>query len=84
VHALEGFARLAIAGGQAEQGVRLLAAGSAFLESLHASLLPIETRISEQALERARSMLLPDAFERAWQEGRHLTIEAAVASVRHG
>jgi hypothetical protein len=75
------FALVAIFGGQAQRGVRLLAAvevlfgQSGIKLGAYGPLL----RVQKHALERARSQLDPAAFEVALQEGRALTLEQALA-----
>jgi hypothetical protein len=60
-------------------GVKLLGAVEALLESM-AGVLGSEDQVAyERAVVAAREMLGEEAFERAWEEGRGLSLEEAVA-----
>jgi tetratricopeptide (TPR) repeat protein len=67
--------------GQAEirKAVRLWGASHALLESIGTTLPPRARKRYDQQVAQARSALGEDAFTAAWEEGRALTWEQAVA-----
>jgi tetratricopeptide (TPR) repeat protein len=66
---------VAVEEGDAEQGVRLLAAGqTAFEEEID----PDDRLEVDRALEKARAMLDPATFTRAEEEGRKISVEDAL------
>jgi predicted ATPase/DNA-binding XRE family transcriptional regulator len=78
---LLGFGTVACFGGQAEQGVRLVAAGHTPLRQRGLDLSKVGPgfMIVGQALEKARARLSPAAFELAWAEGQQMTLEQGLA-----
>jgi predicted ATPase/class 3 adenylate cyclase len=75
---LQGLAAVAVATGDAETGVRLLAANDAIRERLGGGPPPEWLRLGDP-LGEAREALTADAYARAWDEGRSLTTEEAVS-----
>jgi hypothetical protein len=64
---------------QVERGVRLLGAVEGLLQSMDA-VLDREYRESyERSVLQARTQLREAAFEKAWQEGRAMSMEQAIA-----
>jgi tetratricopeptide (TPR) repeat protein len=63
---------------QKERAVRLLAAASAQYEAMHYTIRPRDFATFEAGLSRARAQLGSEAFEKAWQEGRVMSMEQAV------
>ncbi len=61
-----------------EEAARLLGAAEALRESIHSSMTPMERREYETTLVELRAAINPAAFERAWAEGRGLSMEQAV------
>ena len=76
---IEGFARLAAIAGQAERAVRLLGAAESLREHVGATLPPSRHREREQDLDAARSELQGAEGTAAWDEGRTMTLQQAVA-----
>ena len=66
-------------GGEAGRGVRLLAAAQALLAQF--GFKPGEDdavmKVMRQVLEQAQAQLGPEAFQAAWAEGQHMTLEQA-------
>jgi DNA-binding NarL/FixJ family response regulator len=77
--ALEGFAMLAAAQAQPERALRLAGAAAALRDATGRPRPPAERPRLERALAAARSALGP-AADAAWQRGRRLTAEQAVAA----
>jgi len=75
---LQGLAAVAIATGDADRGVRLLGANDAIRERLGGGPPPEWLRLGDP-LTDARRSLGDDAYERAWEAGRDLTVDEAVA-----
>ena len=67
---------------QRERAVRLLAASSVQLEAIGYVLRPRDRLRYEQGLSAARAQLGEDAFDKAWAEGRALTLEQAIDYAR--
>ena len=76
---LAGFAAVAAAEGQAERAARLLAAATTLWEGHQLPLWPGERAEYERTEARARAGLDEATWQRAWDEGRALTTDAAVA-----
>jgi predicted ATPase/class 3 adenylate cyclase len=74
---LQGLAAVAIKEGHAALGARLLGANAAIRERLGGGPPPEWLRLGDPLAE-ARDMLPPDEYERAWQEGRALSVDEAV------
>jgi tetratricopeptide (TPR) repeat protein len=70
---------LAVEEGDAEGGVRRLSAGLASVEAEGEILDPDDQAELDRALEKARTALDPDAFARAEDEGRRLSVEDALS-----
>jgi tetratricopeptide (TPR) repeat protein len=64
--------------GQAERGTRLLGAAEALLGAISAVLDPEDRMVYEQGVASARAQLSEEDFERAWAEGRAMSMEAAI------
>jgi predicted ATPase/class 3 adenylate cyclase len=75
---LQGLAAVAIATGDAERGVRLLGANDAIRERLGGGPPPEWLRLGDP-LADARQALGEAAYASAWEEGRRLTLDDAVA-----
>jgi predicted ATPase/class 3 adenylate cyclase len=75
---LQGLAAVAIATGQTERGVRLLAANSAIREQIGGGPPPEWLRLGDP-LSDARAVLDEESYDRAWQRGLAMTLEEAVA-----
>jgi predicted ATPase/DNA-binding SARP family transcriptional activator len=70
---------LAAARGDAERGVSLLAASEALRESIGAAVMPFVKRWIDSALAEARAVLGQAVVDRAWQAGRAMPGERALA-----
>jgi predicted ATPase/class 3 adenylate cyclase len=75
---LQGLAAVAIATGDAERGVRLLGANEAIREQLGGGPPPEWLRLGDPLADAKRS-LGDEACQRAWEAGRDLTVDDAVA-----
>jgi non-specific serine/threonine protein kinase len=75
---LQGLAAVAVATGDAERGVRLLGANDAIREQLGGGPPPEWLRLGDP-LEDARRSLGDAAYQQAWQAGRALSVDEAVA-----
>jgi predicted ATPase/class 3 adenylate cyclase len=75
---LQGLAAVEIATGDADRGVRLLAANDAIRARLGGGPPPEWLRLGDP-LADARSRLGADAYQLAWEAGRSLTVDEAVA-----
>jgi tetratricopeptide (TPR) repeat protein len=78
-HHFECFAMLALDEGVPERAARLFGAAEDLRAQAHASLTAFERAEYEAALARLRAALEPEALERAWAEGRALTLDQAIA-----
>ncbi len=78
IESVEAVAAVAVAQESGAEAVRLLAAAAAGRESLGLARWPIRQPAHDGAMARARELLDPEAFEKAWAEGASLTIEEAV------
>ena len=76
---LTGFAAVAAAEGQAERAARLLAAATALWEGHGLVMWPAERAEYERTTARARTGLDEATWQRAWDEGRTMTPEQAIA-----
>jgi predicted ATPase/class 3 adenylate cyclase len=81
-YGLEGLANLAAAAGDDLCAARLWAASDQLRERLGARLGRAEQELHEEAVPAARARAGEAAFERAWMEGRLLTVEQAVELAR--
>jgi tetratricopeptide (TPR) repeat protein len=78
---LEGIAALEVALGGLEGAARLWGAAEALREALGAPMFPVDQAEYTPIIAAARTALGEAAFAAAWAEGRHLTPEAALASM---
>jgi non-specific serine/threonine protein kinase len=76
---LAGFSRLAAAQGQPIRAVRLGAFAARLSESYHMPLIPLFEALATEGLAMAGQALGPAAYAAAWEEGRMLRLEDAVA-----
>jgi predicted ATPase/Tfp pilus assembly protein PilF len=76
---LEAMAGLAAAQGDPERGVRLMGAAAALRQAFGAPRLPMDRSDCDRDAARARAALGEAAFDRAWQAGQTLSLEAALA-----
>ena len=77
--ALEGLAVLASSQAQPERGVRLWGAAAALREQIGAPLSPDDRRKQEAEIVRTRQVFGETAFSAAWDAGRAMTLDEAVA-----
>jgi len=74
------FARaLAFAGGAGANAARLLSRAEALREEIGAGVPPYLAKVNEEALTAIRTQLDEAAFVEAWEQGRALTADDAVA-----
>jgi tetratricopeptide (TPR) repeat protein len=83
-NSLESLAVLTSAQGQAVRSVRLWGAAQALREAIGAPLSPSERIRYDQRLVETRSMMSEEAFIDAWEEGRVMTLEQALAYALEG
>ena len=76
---LAGFAAVAAAEGRGERAARLLAAATAHWEAHGLVMWPAERAEYERTTARARAQLDEATWQRAWDEGRAMTMERAIA-----
>jgi DNA-binding CsgD family transcriptional regulator len=76
---LEYLGAIARVGGEAERGARLLGAAAALREAIGAPRWPVERGRQEHESAAARRALGGVGFDAAWEEGRQMTLESAVA-----
>ena len=79
LHLFEALAALAADEGDLERAVRLLGASEALREARGFALFPFLQPEHDRVLSAARRGVDPDAFSAAWNEGRTLSIDQAVA-----
>ena len=79
--ALAGLAGVAAAGGQPEQAARLLGATQALCEAMALPVLPHHGQ-HKRAIAATRAALAERVFQAAWEAGRGLTADEAVAEAR--
>jgi len=77
-HALESFARLAMAENNPTRATQVLATAEAYLESLNMALIPAEKVLYDQTVSAARNALTNNEFISAWKQGRATDIEHAL------
>jgi non-specific serine/threonine protein kinase len=75
---LDGFARLAVAQGEAARALRLGGATDALRQTYGVTIGPTEQAAFRRRLEPAWRALGEEAGETAWEEGRAMTLEEAV------
>ncbi len=76
---LLGLACVAEARGEAERAARLFGACEALPEAMGITPEPWESALQEPYLAAARSRLDEAAWQKAWTDGRAMTLEDAVA-----
>jgi non-specific serine/threonine protein kinase len=76
---LEGVAAARAAAGEAERALRLSGAAMTIRERIGAPLSAQQDAVQERRLTPARQRLSPPAAEAAWQNGRQLTVQSAIA-----
>lgn len=79
VACIDGLAQIAATQGQALRAVRLLAAAEGIRESMGARLSPIMHEDYRQAVTDAHAALGDHVYAAAWEAGRALTMEQAIA-----
>jgi tetratricopeptide (TPR) repeat protein len=84
LHALEGFARLALGQAQPERAVRLLSAAATWQTVRQLALRPIEQMLVERTTTAAQACLSEAAFATAWAHGQALSLEQAMADALAG
>jgi DNA-binding CsgD family transcriptional regulator len=77
---LEGLAVLSGGQGKPGQAARLWGAAEALREAIGAPMHPVHRASVEQALTLARTTLGEQAYVSAWEEGRGMTAEQALAT----
>jgi predicted ATPase/DNA-binding CsgD family transcriptional regulator len=82
IDGMECLARLAAATGQPEQAIRLFGAGKALREELGYPYTPTEIAHVEPIVDRLRETLGADAFATAWEAGRALSRDEALAEAQ--
>jgi predicted ATPase len=75
---LEDMARLELSRGSALQATVLWAGVAAMREMMGLTLEPAEQPRYESGLDRARTLLGAESFEKAWQEGQAMSVEQAI------
>lgn len=79
VRSLEGFSRIARERAEFERAARLLAAADAVREAREIVRTPAEERDHELEQETARTNLGDEGFATAWDKGRTMSLDDAVA-----
>ncbi len=79
VYTLEGLAMLAARQGQHERAVQLLGWSDAAREAIGDMRPPVEQAGMDRDLKPIRAQLAPDAFAAAYEKGRAMTMEQAIA-----
>ena len=80
---LELMGAASVARGDAPQGARLLGAGRALRDVLGTPLPDSEVPAYEKRLSAARAALDPEVFSAAWEQGRSMNVEDAIAHALH-
>jgi non-specific serine/threonine protein kinase len=78
-YSLDGFAALAAGRGEEERAARLAGAAERLRESIGSEMEPAERRFREAYLGGLRAALSDSAFRSAYEQGRKLKLEEAVA-----
>jgi predicted ATPase/DNA-binding CsgD family transcriptional regulator len=73
------FSGIAAARTQPERAVRLAGATAVLVESYHTPPIPIAEALLMEGLERARGELDEQAYARAWEHGRRMSLEESIA-----
>jgi Tfp pilus assembly protein PilF len=79
-YSLDGFAALAAGRGEQERAARLAGAAERLRESIGSEMEPAERRFREAYLGGLRAALSEAAFRSAYEQGRELKLEEAVAA----
>jgi tetratricopeptide (TPR) repeat protein len=77
-HALEGWARLALARGEPQRVARLLGAIQAHLKRLGMNMIPLEQALYDQTLAAVQKDLDANTYEQEWTAGEKLNLEQAI------
>jgi predicted ATPase/DNA-binding CsgD family transcriptional regulator len=80
--ALEGLAAVAGVGGQPISAARLYGSAESLRDTLGAPLTPTDRSYYKQTVAAARAQLDEAPFQRAWAEGRAMTLEQAIAAAK--
>jgi tetratricopeptide (TPR) repeat protein len=75
---LEEFAALGAAQGQASHSATLFGAAEALRETIQVVLFPVERVEVDKNIAAARAQLSEDEFNKAWAEGKAMTMEDAI------
>ena len=78
-YSLEAFASLAVAVGQPERAAWLWGGAEALREAIHFPLRPTDREEYDRNVTAARTALGEEAFATAWEEGRAMSMEQAIA-----
>jgi non-specific serine/threonine protein kinase len=78
VRCLKRLAMVAGAEGQPERAARLLGAAEALRQAIGAPLPPMDRPQYDRSIASVRARLGEEAFAKAWEEGRKMTMEEAV------
>jgi tetratricopeptide (TPR) repeat protein len=78
-HTLEAYARLALAQQKVERAARLLGAAEAVAETYQVALFPTERTLYDRTVAAVHATIDDPAFTTAWNEGRTMSLEQAVA-----
>ena len=76
---LEAFAALAVSQGQMERAARLLGAMESAHELIRFIMAPVERAEREQGISVARDAMGEDAFAKAYDEGKKMSLDETVA-----
>jgi hypothetical protein len=76
---LEGLAAVFAVTDQPDQTARLAAAAGVIRETIAAQALPLDEATFQAYVQQARNAIDPDAWAIAWEEGRRMRTEEAVA-----
>lgn len=76
---LEGFADVAMGDGNAEHAVKLYGAAEVLRESIGLSFPPADRAFYDGAVQAMRAALPEEVFKNAWNEGRAMKVEQALA-----
>ncbi|HEU5315894.1 MAG TPA: tetratricopeptide repeat protein, partial [Chloroflexota bacterium] len=79
IQALEGFAAVAAAEGEAARGLRLAGAAAAARRATHTPISPVEAPLLVRWLAPARAALSREEQDAAWEEGSRMPRDEAVA-----
>lgn len=63
---------------QAERGAKLLGTAQVVLEAMGAVMEPQDRMVYERAVASVRAQLSEEGFEKAWAEGRAMSMEQAI------